>query len=232
MQKDTNVSRFSTMARLHARSSSSTTPDFDSVYVPSDSKQRSPPRRSTPNFDEVIDARTRVDDLLDGLVSTPSSRNRQNSASAVSDQYEASKLAGIRTRESRQPGDFVSQMHFPDAPGGPTSQSAEVGPQTIQALNELRMLNPRNKRTIRSRPTVGRTIELDPGRGMDFGRAMRQLNILCATNKVRADLMRQKYHERPGMKRKRLKSERWRKLFRDGFRATVGRVKEMRRKGW
>lgn len=68
--------------------------------------------------------------------------------------------------------------------------------------------------------------------GTDFGKALRNLEILCAVNGVRKDQQRQRYHERPGMKRKRLERERWRKFFKEGFRAAVGRVKEMRRKGW
>lgn len=90
----------------------------------------------------------------------------------------------------------------------------------------------RAKRTVRARPSIGRTIEVDAERGRDLGRALRSLEIKCAVNRVRADQQRQRFHERPGLKRKRLKSERWRKLFRESFRATVGRVKEMRRKGW
>jgi len=73
---------------------------------------------------------------------------------------------------------------------------------------------------------------VDVARGTDFGRAMQRMNTLCARNRIRADLVSQKYHERPGSKRKRLKSQRWRKLFKEGFKATVNRVKEMKRQGW
>ncbi|KAF3356792.1 hypothetical protein VdG1_06215 [Verticillium dahliae VDG1] len=42
----------------------------------------------------------------------------------------------------------------------------------------------------------------------------------------------QKRHERPGLKRKRLRSERWRARFKIGFAATVSRVQELRNQGW
>ncbi|KAI4213609.1 MAG: hypothetical protein LQ351_003833 [Letrouitia transgressa] len=90
----------------------------------------------------------------------------------------------------------------------------------------------RAQATIKSRPSVGRTVEVLPNRGMDLGRAIRTLEITCAVNNIRQDSIRQKFHERPGMKRKRLKRERWRRRFGEGFRAIVGKVKTMRRKGW
>ena len=69
-------------------------------------------------------------------------------------------------------------------------------------------------------------------KGMDVGRAFRALEIACARNKVRADFNRQRFHERPGLKRKRLKSERWRRTFKEGFRGMVKAVNAMKKKGW
>ncbi|KAI4252220.1 MAG: hypothetical protein L6R42_008065 [Xanthoria sp. 1 TBL-2021] len=86
--------------------------------------------------------------------------------------------------------------------------------------------------TIKSRPSLGRTVEVMPERGLDLGRALRSLEINCAVNNVRGDAQTQRFHERPGMKRKRLHSLRWRRRFKIGFKAVVGKVKAMRRKGW
>ncbi|KAI4274040.1 MAG: hypothetical protein LQ337_004216 [Flavoplaca oasis] len=86
--------------------------------------------------------------------------------------------------------------------------------------------------TIKSRPSLGRTIEVMPERGLDLGRALRSLEVNCAINNVRGDAQQQRFHERPGMKRKRLHSLRWRRNFKIGFRAVIGKVKAMRRKGW
>jgi small subunit ribosomal protein MRP21 len=80
--------------------------------------------------------------------------------------------------------------------------------------------------------STGRHIRVDPERRMDVGRAFRSLEIMCARNKVKRDFMRQRYHERPGMKRKRLKSERWRQNFKASFKETVKLVMKMKRQGW
>lgn len=80
--------------------------------------------------------------------------------------------------------------------------------------------------------TVGRTIVVDQQRGMDVGRAFRALEMQCARNSVKRDFMRQRYHERPGLKRKRLKSERWRKRFKSEFRGTLAMVQRLKNQGW
>ena len=67
---------------------------------------------------------------------------------------------------------------------------------------------------------------------MDLGRGLIYLNSICSQNKVKSDFNRQRFHERPGLKRKRLKSERWRKRFMLGFKGMVYKVQDMKRKGW
>ncbi|TKA31351.1 hypothetical protein B0A50_02196 [Salinomyces thailandicus] len=79
--------------------------------------------------------------------------------------------------------------------------------------------------------SVGRTVYTNPT-SMDPAKAFRALDIQCARNSVRRDAMRQRYHERPGLKRKRLHSERWRRRFKEGFRGVVGLVQKMRKQGW
>ena len=135
--------------------------------------------------------------------------------------YESSSLSSssLRNRGNQSPGGIARSMSFPETPK--TDVKIEKANPPLRA-----------ERTIISRPSVGRTVEIDPERNVDFGRALRTLDIQCAVNRVRSDLQKQRFHERAGMKRKRLKSERWRKLFKESFKATVTRVKEMRRKGW
>jgi len=79
---------------------------------------------------------------------------------------------------------------------------------------------------------VGRSEDVDPLKGADLGRALRKLEVKCAYNNVRQDFNKQRFHERPGLKRKRLKSQRWRKRFSKGFKAVVSKVQQMRMKGW
>ncbi|KAK5167163.1 uncharacterized protein LTR77_007893 [Saxophila tyrrhenica] len=80
--------------------------------------------------------------------------------------------------------------------------------------------------------TVGRTIFVNNERGIDVGRAFRMLDQRCAQNSVKRDFMKQRFHERPGLKRKRLKQERWRRRFKETFRETVGMVQRMKKQGW
>lgn len=90
----------------------------------------------------------------------------------------------------------------------------------------------------RLRPVVGRTVELSAGkddrseRHIDFAKALARLDMNVKINRVAMDARRQRFHERNGLKRKRLKSERWQRRFMDGFRATCKRVGELARQGW
>jgi small subunit ribosomal protein MRP21 len=101
-------------------------------------------------------------------------------------------------------------------------------------INEFRSSNklakpvPLEMRNLR--PSTGRTIEKYGN--VDVARAFQLLDMACNRNGVSRDLFRQRFHERPGLKRKRLRSERWRRMFKLGFRATVSRVSELRKQGW
>lgn len=89
----------------------------------------------------------------------------------------------------------------------------------------------------RLRPVVGRTVELSTGndnaaRNLDFAKALARLDMNMRVNRVAQDVRRQRFHERNGLKKKRLRSERWRRRFMDGFRATCKRVSELAGQGW
>lgn len=93
-------------------------------------------------------------------------------------------------------------------------------------------LEPETQVYPRLNPTFGRTVDLKPESGRDLVRGIGMLSSLVSRNRIRSDMMKQRFHERPGLKRKRLKSERWRALFRKGFQKVTGRVSELTRKGW
>lgn len=95
-----------------------------------------------------------------------------------------------------------------------TSVTAPVPPKPALRLNA---------RTGRSVVVAG---------GVDVGRSFNLLGMSCSRNKVKQDFHRQRFHERGGLKRKRLKRERWQRRFMAGFKATISRVKEMKRQGW
>jgi len=83
---------------------------------------------------------------------------------------------------------------------------------------------------MRLTPSTGRTVSVYPG--VDVGRAFSLLSQSCSRNNVRRDSVQQRFHERPGLKRKRLRRVRWRKSFSQGFKAVVARVKKLRNQGW
>ncbi|KAL1592294.1 hypothetical protein SLS60_011371 [Paraconiothyrium brasiliense] len=99
-------------------------------------------------------------------------------------------------------------------------------------LSSVAPLEPEKQIFPRLNPAFGRSIELKPETGRDLVRGINMLGSLMARNKVRADFNKQKFHERPGLKRKRLKSQRWRARFKQGFQDVTARVSELTRKGW
>jgi hypothetical protein len=83
---------------------------------------------------------------------------------------------------------------------------------------------------LKLNPSTGRSVALNAG--IDVGRGFRLLEQSCARNKVRSDANKQRFHERGGLKRKRLRRERWRKRFLEGFKATIKRVRQLTKQGW
>ncbi|KAI0418591.1 hypothetical protein F5X98DRAFT_337619 [Xylaria grammica] len=84
--------------------------------------------------------------------------------------------------------------------------------------------------SLRMVPRTGRTVYVK--NNVDVARSFKLLAIQVAQNRLRRDSQQQKFHERGGKKRKRLESERWRKRFQKGFKATVSRVRELTAQGW
>jgi len=116
----------------------------------------------------------------------------------------------------------TEQMMFPE-PQGSLGGASTAAPAKPRVLREL---------PIHLSARTGRTIAVDLNKQGDLGGKLRQLEILVARNRIRGEFNKQKFHERPGLKRKRLASERWRKRFRQGFNRVVMRVQELRKKGW
>jgi hypothetical protein len=97
-------------------------------------------------------------------------------------------------------------------------------------MDEPLDLKPLEPPPVLLRPVSGKTIHC--GTGMDPTRAFAALNRLTALEATALTQRRQRFHERPGLKRKRLKSERWRKRFAVGFSSTVKRVQDLAKQGW
>ena len=84
---------------------------------------------------------------------------------------------------------------------------------------------------MRMDPFMGRAVVVNRT-AQPLARALGLLNTVLKSNMVRKQVNMQKFHERPGLKRKRLKSERWRQRFMVSFRHVVGKVRQMKSQGW
>ena len=87
-------------------------------------------------------------------------------------------------------------------------------------------------RTLRLGPSLGRTQLVNPTMGPDLNTAIRMLEAKCNANSVKHDAKRDLFYVRRGQRIKTLRVQRWRKLFKEGFRAEVSRVRRMVRQGW
>ncbi|KAK4891921.1 hypothetical protein LTR27_009445 [Elasticomyces elasticus] len=161
-------------------------------------------QRSSSRFD--IKPGSSTDELLQSM--RPSSPNYRSSASSRSNQGGFSDIASL--------------LESPNFGGLQRPNSTLPAPP---------LLIPKPLPFTLS-PSVGRAVNVLPDRGMDIGRAFKTLEIQCNKNSVKRDFMRQRFHERPGLKRKRLRQERWRRRFRENFRGVVQMVQGMRAQGW
>lgn len=141
-------------------------------------------------------------------------------------------LKNAFSRRSSPPieqGSIHKKMNFPDNPNSGVVALEDIEHVTQSVIGRFRA---RATRTIESSPSIGRTIQVNPTRGVDLARALRNLNAECVKNSIRRDQFQQRFHERAGLKRKRLQRESRRRRFMEGFRAMVLKVLDMRRQGW
>ncbi|KAJ5397485.1 hypothetical protein N7509_005598 [Penicillium cosmopolitanum] len=88
------------------------------------------------------------------------------------------------------------------------------------------------KMELKLGPTLGRQIHVEPERGVDLAAAIRNLQITCSTNKIKAQSFEQRFHKRKGAVRKEQKRMRWKKLFKFSFQETVKKIQRMQTQGW
>ncbi|RDA86976.1 hypothetical protein CP532_6698, partial [Ophiocordyceps camponoti-leonardi (nom. inval.)] len=99
------------------------------------------------------------------------------------------------------------------------------------------VIDPRQTPKIHTKAVTGRTIFIIPRRSgpntaPTVASAFRALNRLVQEQKLRQKSHFQKIHLRPGLKRKMLKSKRWRARFKVGFKAAAFRALELKKQGW
>lgn len=88
------------------------------------------------------------------------------------------------------------------------------------------------KTELKLGPTLGRQIHVEPERGVDLAAAIRNLQMTCTSNKIKAQSFEQRFHKRKGAVRKEQKRMRWRKLFKFSFQETVKKIQRMQTQGW
>ncbi|KAL9577124.1 MAG: hypothetical protein Q9212_006573, partial [Teloschistes hypoglaucus] len=187
-------------------------------------KNHSKPARSKEDSDRENE---RLLDQMPGFEGLGQEGSTVTDVENAQERFKAAQRAEQRRRErgeaqSSRQGNYARSMKMPQ---GHTTM-ADRTDLTLHGEEPTRHMA-----TIQSRPSLGRTVDVVPERGLDLGRAIRSLEIECSVNRVRDDRARQRFHERGGLKRKRLKSLRWRRNFKQGFKAVVAKVKAMRRKG-
>lgn len=202
---------------------------LDRIRFPSEGQEKPQPREDR---DRQIDSLLGIDgdstkDIERPSLESESTLDWTESVIAKKRAEQRRKDFALAQRERGQQqgkqGKIARSMIFQE----PKSVSGQQQPSAFELPEATRATA-----TMKPRPSLGRTVEVIPDRGMDLGRALRSLDINCAVNSVRRDAYKQRFYERPGLKRKRLKSERWRRRFKIGFKAVVAKVKAMRRKGW
>lgn len=150
-----------------------------------------------------------------------------------------------RYRSARSQSSFITTALT--GAGDRTSDISRPGivPKTLQDLiNATQIRGPLPGRTapkseiklgpapMRLNPMTGRTVFVDPARGVDVAKAFKQLDVMCNQRGIKRELRAQMFHERPGLKRKRLRSQRWRGRFRKLHAAMLSRASSMRKMGW
>ncbi|KAI9775876.1 MAG: hypothetical protein M1839_000750 [Geoglossum umbratile] len=194
----------------------------------------SPPANSTKP--DSTSAGGSFDDDLISLLNLPPKPSRRKPGT---------RIAPSEHRPESSAADIMAHYHNYNSPSRiPTDRMLTPSPSTTNDLNpnissshsllstQTPAARPPPIPTMRLNPSAGRSVAVNKNRGIDFARALRNLELLCRRNSVRTDFMRQRFHERPGLKRKRLKSMRWRRNFMKGFKGMVSKVDEMRKKGW
>ncbi|KAG9691878.1 hypothetical protein KCU95_g9516, partial [Aureobasidium melanogenum] len=154
-----------------------------------------------------------MDSVLDGNKGVPTASEQRTSRFATPSAQEKNRVKPMDSME-----DFLTSLR----PSNRSSNSlSSLYKPEIRPVKEL---------DFTPGPTLGKTVQVR--NGGDVGRAFREVEQLCGRNRVRQDFNKQRFHERPGLKRKRLHSERWRRRFKEAFRGTVKMVNKMRKQGW
>lgn len=117
----------------------------------------------------------------------------------------------------------LSRMQNPSS-----TTSSESARDVMSAITTL--LPKQEKIPIRLSPSTGRSVAIQGH--VDVARGFKLMERTVAFNGIRRQATQQRYHERRALKKKRLQRQRWRVKFMAGFKATVAKVKKLKKQGW
>ena len=130
------------------------------------------------------------------------------------------------TQQTNATADDLKTLVFKQGVNSSPLHSTSYGTRA----DKLAKMGPHGRPFFRRKPETGKMVAV---RGtLDLGGALAVLGAQIAQNKLRETVRFQLEHERPGKRRKRLRSERWKKCFSEGFKAAVLRANQLSKMGW
>jgi len=187
-------------------------------------------------------ARTNIDEAAKNLGWLQGGRSRSGGSQKTHEQNRLSRDRELAMNGGSSADDIFKAMNTYSRFGSPSTSGIDLSrmknpasqnrPESAADMMSAitTMLPKPEKIPIRLSPSTGRSISIQGN--VDVARGFRLMERTCAQNNIKKDAMYQRFHERRGMKKKRLRRVRWRARFMEGFRATVSRVKKLRKQGW
>ncbi|PHH75123.1 hypothetical protein CDD80_2613 [Ophiocordyceps camponoti-rufipedis] len=144
--------------------------------------------------------------------------------------------ASLSADKTQDPTPSSTPEHTYDANLKDPAQIAAFCEQEYK-LSSPQSLDPRQYPRVHTRPVTGRTVFVLPGRigpntALNVPSAFRVLAKLVRDIGLKFKSKEQKKHLRPGLKKKMLRSRRFRERFRLGFKAATSRALELKKQGW
>jgi hypothetical protein len=139
-------------------------------------------------------------------------------------------------------GNPLNDMYKSDSPAQWANWSSNDFQERNRGLGGLRNLDTGGLSATSSRsgpdggtrvflgPITGRTVYV--GGNVDPFKAFLFVNVMCSRNQVPQDFQKQRFHERPGLRRKRVRIEVREREFKRSFKATIARVQKLKMQGW
>jgi hypothetical protein len=129
----------------------------------------------------------------------------------------------LRPASAVAPSSAASSMFPPKTDSRPKLDFAARWASEVKSMDKDLSLSPRDAYTTKIRSSLGSNA---------MTMALRKMKRLVHESEVRRKLFQERYHERPGLKRKRLKMVRWRKRFAGDFKKICQRANKLAGQGW